>query len=252
MKSHKSHGKIIAIIQARTSSTRLPGKVLLDLLGQPVLIRVVERVLKSKIINEIIVATTNKREDDVIAKLIQDYNNQKVTVFRGSEQNVLDRYFKAANYFNANIIVRITSDCPLIDPKVIDKVIDSFLTSDSDYVSNILDERTYPRGLDVEVFSFDTLKKVFELAKNQDDKEHVTLYIRKNSPLFKTKNIKNNKDYSFYRWTLDEKEDYELLKILYNNVYPKNPNFTMKDVILFFEKNPEIIKVNENIKQKNT
>jgi len=242
--------KIVCIIQARMGSTRLPGKIMLDLVGKPVLLRVVDRVLESKKIDQIVVATTTNPNDQKVVNLIENYH-PKVFVYRGSEEDVLDRYYQAAKYYKADSIVRITSDCPLIDPEIIDKVINTFLEEkDIDYASNVLGKRTYPRGLDVEVVSFEALKKTWQEAHEPDYREHVTLYIGKNPNLFKSKNITNTSDYSYYRWTIDERNDYNLIKIIYQELYPKNPNFKMEEVINLFKKRPELIKINQDVKQK--
>ncbi len=242
--------KIVCIIQARTGSTRLPSKVLLDLEGKPVLLRVIDRILQSKIIDQIVIATTKKIGDRRIVDLVGNYH-PRVDIFLGSEDNVLDRYYQAAKKFKAKIIVRITSDCPLIDPEVVDKVISAFLREkETDYAANVLGQRTYPRGLDVEVFSLAALKKMWQNAKNKDDREHVTLYLRKRPQLFKCKNVANDIDYSYHRWTLDEKADCKLIRIIYQKLYLKNPNFRMKDIIKLFEKNPKLIKINQYVEQK--
>lgn len=244
--------KIAAIIQARMGSTRLPGKVLLDLHGKPVIERVIERVLRSQKIHNVIIATTDKQEDDIIAEFVKQYHNPRITVFRGSELDVRDRYLKAAQQYGVDIIVRVTSDCPVIDPKIIDTVVSEFLASDADYAANILEPRTYPRGLDVEVFSFDILQKIHKTVDDAHDREHVTLYIRKNPHLFTTKSIMHDQDYSNFRWTLDEPDDYKFLQAMYQNLYPMNPNFDMEEVIAFLDKHPEIIKINEHVQQKHT
>lgn len=245
---------VVCIIQARMESGRLPGKILLDLEGKPVLLRGVDRVLESKKINQVVVATTIKPHDQEIADLIKNYH-PRVAVFRGSEEDLLDRYYQAAKEFKAGIIIRITSDCPLIDSEVLDKVINVFLQSgeDIDYVANILIKRTYPRGLDVEVFSFNVLEKMWREIKREEKyyREHVTSFIRGNPDLFKCKNITHDIDYSFHRWTLDVEEDYGLIKIIYQELYPKNPNFKMKEIIELFNKRPELIKINQDVEQKN-
>lgn len=242
--------KIICIVQARSGSSRLKGKVFLDLAGKPILLRVLDRILKSKRINQIIVATTIKKEDDKIVELVKDYH-PKIAFFRGSEKDVLERFYKASVKFKADVIVRITGDCPLIDSEIIDKVIGSY-NKNTDYASNIFKKRTYPRGLDVEIFSFKTLEKMQKEAKNKEDREHVTLYLRKNPELFSYKNVIGKKDYSFYRWTVDQEEDYNLVKIIYRELYSKNPDFRMKDIIKLFNNNPELIKINQHVEQKNS
>ncbi len=242
--------KIICVIQARTGSTRLPRKVLLDLEGKPVLLRVVDRILESKKIDQIVVATTDKKRDETIVRLIKGYNS-KVGIFQGSENDCLDRYYKAVKKYNPDAILRITADCPLIDPEVVDKVVDAFLDFNGDYVTNTLGKRTYPRGLDAEVFSFKILEKMWKDVKGELYRDNLTLFIRKNPDLFKCKNVINPIDYSFHRWTLDEEDDYKLIKIIYQQLYKKNPNFRMKDILELFDKNPDLIKINQYVEQKN-
>lgn len=241
--------KVVCIIQARMGSTRLPGKVMLDLCGKTVLERVVERVRKVKNIDEIVIATTTKKDDDIIVNKALKCN---VKIFRGSEDDVLSRYYFAAKKYNADVIVRITSDCPLIDPAVTESVIDYYLKNvyKFDYVSNTL-ERTYPRGLDTEVFSFKSLEKAFAEAILERDREHVTTYIWKNPDVFKLGCYKNDKDYSHLRWTLDTSEDYELIKRIYNYFCSfNNLNFRMIDVINLYKVDNELISINNMVKQK--
>jgi len=241
---------VVFIIQARMGSTRLPGKVLLDLEGKPVLLRVIDRVLESKKIDQVVIATTTDPDNQKIVNLVKNYH-PRVFYFIGSEEDVLDRYYQAAKKYEADIVVRITSDCPLIDSGVLDKVINAFLEEkDVDYAANILGERSYPRGLDVEVFSFDVLEKMWQEVREKDDREHVTLYLRKRPDLFKYKNVVNDVNYSFHSWALDEENDYKLIKIIYQELYSKNPNFKMKDVIELFDKKPEFIKINQHVEQK--
>ena len=241
---------IVCIIQARVGSSRLPNKIFLDLEGKPVLARVIERLQNSKFINKIVVASPDKEGDDKIEDFIND-NYKDVGVYRGSENDVLDRYYQAAEKFKADVVVRITSDCPLIDPEVVDKVIENFLEKKIGYVSNVLGERTYPRGLDVEVFPFTALKRIWLEAKEADDREHVTLYLRKHPELFRAANVKNEEDYSRFRLTLDEEKDYELIKLVYNKLFPKNINFGLREVMELFKKEPNLEKINLEIEQKN-
>ena len=240
---------IVCIIQARMGSTRLPGKVMLILENKPVLLRVVDRVLESKQINRVVVATTTSPNDEAIVDLVKDYH-PKVAVFRGSDEDVLDRYYQAAKKYRAEIIVRITSDCPLVDSEIIDKIINKFLEEETDYASNVFGKRTYPKGLDVEVFSFDALQKTWQETKEKDNREHVTLYIRKNPGLFKCRNVESEADYSYHRWTLDEEDDFKLIKIVYQELYHKNPKFKMKEIIELFNQNPDLIKINQHVEQK--
>lgn len=234
---------IIAIIQARTGSTRLPGKVLLDLQGKTVLEHVIDRVKMSRHINKIVVATTIRTEDLEIVKLCA---NIGTNVYCGSEDDVLDRYYQASRLFEADTIVRITSDCPLIDSNIIDEVISKYLSENADYSSNTLNE-TYPDGLDAEVFSFDALRKAWKNANTTSDREHVTPYIKKNPDDFKLVSLEYRENLSEKRWTLDRQEDYEFIKEIYINLYCKNPLFAMKDILEFISNNPEIETINQHI-----
>lgn len=241
--------KIVCIIQARTGSRRLPGKILLDLAGKPVLWRVLERVLASKLIKQVVVATTSEPNDQKIVDLARAYG-EGVAVFRGSTEDVLDRYYQAAKKFGAEAVVRITADCPLIDPEIIDKVIKAFLENkDIDLAANCLDKRTYPRGLDAEVFSFKALEKSWREAKEPPQREHVTPYLRNHPEIFKAVNVINETDLSFHRWTIDEEADYQLIKIIYDRLYAKKPQFRMKDVLELFQQEPKLITINQYVEQ---
>lgn len=234
--------KIIAIIQARLGSTRLPGKVLLDLEGRTVLEHVFRRVKSSKLVTDVIVATTINKEDLNIVKLC---GNLGINVYCGSEDDVLDRYYQTARLFGADHIVRITSDCPLIDPVLIDEVITLHVREKADYTSNTIKE-TYPDGEDIEVFTFKALKEAWKKANLSSEREHVTPFMRKN-PAFKLVNHEYNKDLSHKRWTLDNPEDYEFIKSIYKNIYNKNPGFSMMEILEFIDKNPDIEKINQHI-----
>lgn len=242
--------KISCIIQARVGSTRLPKKVLLKIQGKEILIHVLERVSYSKKIDKIIVATTLDSDDDEIETIVQGYNFSRVKVFRGSEEDVLDRYYQAAKETGADIIVRITSDCPLIDWNLIDQIITEFQKGDYDYVSNVLDRRTYPRGLDVECFSFTILEKMWNICKEKREREHVTTYVRENQTLFRTKNIEQDVDWSILRWTVDEKDDLKLIKIIYDKLYQNKPDFNTKDILTLIKKEPELANINKHVEQK--
>lgn len=239
--------KIVAIIQARMGSTRFPGKILKKVLGKTLLEYQLERVQRSKLIDEIVIATTTNKSDDVIVELC---NSLGISTFRGSEENVLSRYYETAVKYEADVIVRITSDCPLIDPDIIDKVIQLYLDKQPvDYASNTL-ERTFPRGLDTEVFSFEALKKAHEEATLQRDREHVTAFIYTNRNLFSLTYLENEIDYSYHRWTVDTKEDFDLISLILEAIYPNNPTFTMKDVIVLLNDNPDWLEINAHIEQK--
>ncbi len=238
--------KIIAIIQARMGATRLPNKVLKDLAGQPMLARVVNRTLRAKTLDTVVVATTTQPIDNTIVHLCK---TQGWSYFRGSEEDVLDRYYQAALAFEADAIVRITADCPLIEPEIIDKVVNEFLSSypEVQYVSNVL-IRTFPRGLDVEVMSFDSLRKAWHEDDNPAWREHVTLYIESHPEKFKPRNVANDTDYSYMRWTVDTPEDLEFIHQIYN--YFQNDAFTWKDVLHLLQVHPEWLEINRHIEQK--
>jgi len=241
---------VVCIMQARTGSTRLPEKILKKIKKKTVLQHDIDRVLKAKNIDKLVIATTERFEDDVIINIAK---NNSVGYFRGSENDVLSRYYFAAKKYNAEIVIRITSDCPLIDPEIIDNMVNEFIKlrciENLDYLSNKI-KMTYPRGLDVEVFSFEALEKTFREATQKFEKEHVTPYIYLNPKKFRIKNYENDRDYSMLRWTLDTEEDFLLIKTIYDQLYDKNKIFLFKDILRCVQDNPKISKLNEHIKQK--
>jgi spore coat polysaccharide biosynthesis protein SpsF len=241
--------KRIAIIQARMGSTRLPGKILKDIQGKPMLWHVINRVNYSNLIDKIVIATTDNKEDDKIEGFCK---TNDISSYRGSQKDVLDRYYQVARIYQVDLIIRITSDCPLIDPDIIDKAIEHYLNNKEkvDYVSNTL-ERTYPRGMDAEVFSFGVLEKVWQKAKKQYEREHVTPYIYENPDTFNLSCIKNENDLSYLRLTVDEEKDLELVIGIYKKLYKKNNIFYLEDIVKLFEEYPELKSVNETVKQKN-
>lgn len=236
---------ITAVIQARIGSKRLPAKVLLKIQGRTILEHVIERVRKSKLIDEAVVATTILEEDLKIVNLCSKIG---IRVYCGSENDVLDRYFQAARLLSAKHIVRITADCPLMDPEIIDKVIRLHFSKKADYTSNIITE-TFPDGEDVEIFTFKALCKAWKKARLYSEREHVTSYIRKNPDLFKLVNMENKEDFSDKRWTLDEKVDYEFIKLIYRNLYRKNRLFGMDEVLRLLDTHPEYENINNKIKR---
>jgi len=235
--------KNLCLIQARMASTRLPGKVLMDLKGKTVLERLIERVRRAKKIDKIVVATTIDKKDDAIAAVCEKIG---VDYFRGSETDVLDRYYQAAKKFGCQNIIRITGDCPLIDPTVVDQVIEFYEQENLDYAANT-NPPTYPDGLDTEIFSMAALEKAWREAKLPSNREHVTVYIWQHPELFKQKFLKNAVDLSAKRWTLDNPEDYEFIKKVYDALYPAKPDFTMNDILEFLKANPEIETINQGI-----
>lgn len=221
-------------------SSRLPGKVLLDLHGKPVLLHVVNRVLRSTQLDTIIVATTNNQEDDAIFHFCE---SEGVPVFRGSENDVLDRYYQCAKKFGIQDIVRVTADCPLHDPQIIDHVIMEYCKGGNDYVTNTL-EYTYPDGFDVEVFSFEALESAWKSAELGSEREHVTPYIR-NNPHFRKKNVIAQKKYPIYRFTLDNREDYQFISAIFSGI--GSDTFGIDDVISYIDKNPSLLEINQHI-----
>lgn len=244
--------KITAIIQARMGSTRLPGKVMMKIKDKTVIQHVIERVRNAKLINDVIVATTTNIRDNPI-----EYEAKKLNAkcFRGSENNVLSRYYLAALKNKSDIILRITSDCPLIDSKLMDSMIDKFLlyyrNNDVDYMSNFdVVENTFPRGMDIEIFTFETLEKAYKNSTKDYEKEHVTPYMYKENTDFKIKGFKNKVNLSQYRLTLDTIEDFKAISAIYNYLYDDNQLFGMEDIVNILIKYNYISKINENIKQK--
>jgi len=238
---------VVAIVQARMGSTRLPGKVMKNLLGEPVLTRDVNRIRRAKCIDEVVIATTTEPEDDVIVALCE---KEGWHYFRGSENDLLDRYYRAAQAFGAGVVVRITSDCPMIDPGVVDKVIGEFLSlrGEVDYVSNTLSLRTFPRGLDVEVMTFEALERAWREDNNPAWREHATPYIYKNPEKFRLHRVTNEVDLSHHRWTLDTPEDLLFIQTVYEHF--GNDYFTWTDVLQYLDQHPEVVKINSDVRQK--
>jgi len=239
--------RVVAIVQARMGSARLPGKVLLDLAGEPMLVRDMNRLSRAQTLDKVVVATTVDPADDVIARLCDE---RSWSCFRGSQEDVLDRYYRAAVDYEANVVVRITSDCPLIDPEVVDRVVHEFLEQQPalDYASNTLPNRTFPRGLDTEVFRFDVLEQTWHQDHNPTWREHVTLYIRSHPELFRTHGVMNEVDYSHMRWTVDTPEDIAFVRRIYNHF--ECDQFLWQDVLVVLKEHPEWLKINRNVRQK--
>lgn len=239
--------KCAAIIQARMGSTRLPGKVMKTLADKTVLAHVIERVQAFQNVQEIVVATTLEGKDDSI---VEEAKRLGIMVYRGSESDVLSRYYEAALKAQAETVVRITSDCPLIDPEVSSLVIEEyFVNQECDYVSNT-QERTYPRGLDTEVFSFASLATAQREAIQPHDREHVTPYIYNNPKFFSCRSVRNQGSIPEYRWTLDTPEDWELICRVYSALYQPGRLFSWREAATLMQENPEWISINSNIQQK--
>jgi len=237
--------KIVAIIQARMNSTRLPGKVLLDLGGQTVLARVIRRLQRARLIDEIVVATTKSVIDDPI---VRECDRLSIRFFRGEERDVLDRYYQAAQRIGAEGIVRITSDCPLNDPEITDHTIGAFLERRPDYASNAL-QRTFPRGLDTEVMTWEALARAWEGAELAYQRAHVTPYIYENPGRFDILSVKGEADYSSHRWTLDTTEDLSFIRAVYDRVH-NDDSFSWRDILALLEREPELTELNCAVMQK--
>jgi len=231
---------IAAIIQARFGSSRLPGKTLEILFEKSLLEHIVERISASKQIQSIIVATTKHNLDDSIVDICK---RMGLSVYRGSEDNVLERFYDAATRYNSDIIVRVTADDPFKDPQVIDKAISLLLEQNYDYCSNTI-EPSYPEGIDIEVFRYRALQQAYKNASLLSEKEHVTPYIWKNKELFSVFNFKNKENLSHLRWTIDYYEDLVFARKIYKILYPKKPIFLMKDILELLETHPEFNEIN--------
>ena len=239
--------RVVAIIQARMGSTRLPGKVLKDLGGETVLARVVKRTRRATLLDEVVVATSILPADDAIAR---ECEALLVACFRGEELDVLDRYYRAAQKFAGDVIVRITSDCPLIDPELIDAAIRSSLDQKADYASNSL-VCSYPRGLDVEVFTADALGRAWAAAKGEYQRSHVTPYFYENPELFNVISITGKADHSNYRyrWTVDTPEDLELIRAVYKH-FGNRDSVRWIEVLELMAAQPELAALNSHVRQK--
>lgn len=237
--------KVVIIVQARMTSTRLPGKVLLPLAGRPMLECLLERLQRVELADAVVVATTTNATDDPIVQLCADLG---VACYRGSELDVLSRYAEAAAEHRADVVVRITSDCPLMDPALVDKVIGVYLAGGCDYVSNMI-ELSYPYGMAVEVFSAAALATAHEHATLPEEREHVTPYIYWNTERFKLKSVRGEMDLSHHRWTVDTQPDYELVQLIYETLYPESPKFDSNNVLALLAKHPQWERINQHIEQ---
>lgn len=245
--------KVVAIIQARMRSSRLPGKVLLDIDGETMLARVVNRCQRALLVKQVVVATSDEPADDAIERfcLAQDY-----IYFRGSLHDVLDRYYQAARRFEATIVVRVTADCPLIDPVVIDQVVDALFGGKPapqwDFTANRLPppwKRSYPIGLDVEVCTFDALEKAWKEAKAAHQREHVMPYLYEQEGRFRVLVLDHIPNYGHLRWTVDTPEDLVLIRQIYARFGGKD-DFSWLDVIDLFQEEPALAEINARVSPK--
>lgn len=234
---------VTAIIQARVGSTRFPNKVFAELAGKPLIFHVVNRLKHSQKINKILLATTENLLDDALeswAKL------NRVEVFRGSEENVLDRYYKAAESAKTDIVVRVTADDPFKDPVIMDKVIDLLQVNNLDFAYNNKPS-SFPEGLDTEVFTFKALRQAHKNAKDAFEREHVTQYFYRNSSAFKQRNFLNYTDLSYLRWTIDTELDLSMVKEVYNALYKDSSIFLTEDILALLRQRPEIARMNADV-----
>lgn len=232
--------KVVAIVQARMSSTRLPGKVLTEICGKPLLKWLLNRIMSVQEIDEVVVATTTNPADDELQFWL---NTESVFSFRGSEDDVLDRYYSCAKERHADVIVRVTADDPLKDPVLIKRAITILINDHNiDYCSNTL-HPTYPEGLDIEVFRFAALEHAYKEARLTSEREHVTPYIWKNPQLFFIKQFKWDRNLSGWRWTVDKPADLELMKIIFTH-FCDNPLVPFTEIVDFLEKTPELLLIN--------
>ncbi|KAA9410369.1 acylneuraminate cytidylyltransferase [Haloarcula hispanica] len=244
-------GNTVAVIQARMGSTRLPGKVMKDIGEKPMLWHVYERAQHSSLLDKVVIATSTKDGDDKVAAFCDDNN---IPYSRGSEEDVLDRYYQAAKKEDADTVVRLTSDCPLLSPAYIDRVIRQYHTDTADYVTNII-EYTQPVGFDTEVFSFSSLERAWNEATEPDEREHVTIYIRE-SGKFETRNVENpidlgryefSEDFPVPRLTVDYPEDLELVREIYNRLTRRGHwVFDQHSILELLEREPELLRINED------
>jgi spore coat polysaccharide biosynthesis protein SpsF len=238
----------LIIVQARMTSTRLPGKVMKIVCDKPLLEHLINRLRRVKYADQVVIATTVNDTDNQIVNLCKELGT---LYYRGSEGDVLGRYYEAAVEYGGDIIIRITSDCPVIDPEVVDYLINFFANNIEkyDYVSNTL-ERSYPKGMDAEITSFDTLKEAHFNAYDPFDREHVTPFIKMRPQQFRLYNILYKADMSRYRWTVDTPADLELITKIYDALYYKNPLFSLNDILDLMNSNPQLENINAHVKQK--
>lgn len=238
---------VIAILQVRMSSSRLPGKALLSLSGKPMLVHQVERVMWCNQVDHIVIATSSDGSDDAIALLYQNYFSgiPEVSLFRGHLADVVDRFYHAARHFPGAQIVRLTGDCPLSDPDIIDAVVEHHQLSCADYTSNC-HPPTFPDGFDVEIFSMETLEKIWLLARDAVEREHVTAYLVNHQDEFSLAVYRHTTDLSAVRLTVDYPEDFVLIERIFNELYPISPVFGMNDVMNLLQQHTDWQNVNSH------
>jgi spore coat polysaccharide biosynthesis protein SpsF len=240
--------KVVCTIEARMRSNRLPNKVMLPVAGTPMLARMIERLRRAKRVDEIVVATTADPSCDPIVELAKSVG---VRCHRGSEDDVLSRVLEAAQGAGGDLIVETTGDCPLMDPAIIDRIVEEFLRGGCDYCSNVL-ERTYPRGMDVQVFPTSVLARVAELTQDPADREHVSLYIYQHPETFRLRDVTTTlpAGAADLRLTVDTPEDFELIRQVFERLLPAKPAFTLDDVLALWKEQPALFEINRKVQQK--
>lgn len=234
---------IVVVLQARASSNRLPGKVLKPILGKPMLHHQIERIQRAKLPARLVLATSQNPEDDAVANVGQSAG---IDVYRGDLEDVLDRFYRAAEPFAPSHVVRLTGDCPLTDPSIIDAVTRFAVDGDYDYASNSI-QPTFPDGLDVEVATFEALQTAWREATTRSDREHVMPFLHRQPDRFKLGNYENEKDLSALRWTVDEPADFTVVETIYQALYPTKPAFDSGDVLAYLEANPSLVALNSGL-----
>lgn len=240
--------KVACIIQARMGSSRLPGKVLKNLCGKPMIEHIYLRAKNAEMIDEVVIATTSSKEDDILCDFLEQKN---IKYYRGSEEDVLGRYVAVAKRIKADVIVRITGDCPLIDNNLINNIVKMFLELDYDYMSP-KSEYGLIRGLDTEIFTMDALEKANALAKDKNSREHVTLYMYRNPDKFKIGLFpipEHLKSFEI-RLCVDEEQDFNFIAEIYKDLYKRNDVINIRDVLNLLKDKPDLLKININVKQK--
>jgi spore coat polysaccharide biosynthesis protein SpsF len=236
---------ILSLLQARVSSSRLPGKVLRPLLGKAMILRQIERLQRARLLGELMVVTSTEQSDDPLAELCR---LNGIAFFRGSLNDVLDRFYQAAVTKKPDHIVRLTADCPLADPEVIDAVIQFHLDGGYDYSSNVLEPR-FPDGLDIEVFRYRCLQEAWTEARLPSQREHVTPFINQQPERYKLGSYRNPQDWSHYRWTVDEPADFDMVERVYQTLLPDKPSFGTADVLQLLQQQPDIAAINRGGKR---
>jgi spore coat polysaccharide biosynthesis protein SpsF len=229
----------LVVLQARMSSTRLPGKVMSQINGHPMIYWEISRISKAKLVNKIVVAMSDQKSDDILADYLDSIHQDYI---RGSLDNVLSRYIKAEENYNPSAIIRLTADCPLVMPELIDQYLEIFYKNDFEYLSNTL-ELSYPDGLDIEIIAPGIFKKLLKSSLSKEEQEHVTLGIYSRKDKFRTYNVSNNANISEFRWTVDTSDDLAFVKSVYAHFESKEIDFTFNDVLKFVKKNPNLNRI---------